>query len=93
MNHPDGVTCTEHPDRVLTVNHDNWLPIDRRGQTYLCVASGHGYGETGRSPRYRCARCGGPIPGPQAYMAIYCGTRCRVAAFRAKRKAEAVAGS
>lgn len=84
MADPAPVTCSDD-GYELAPSFDRSLPVDRQGRVMTCYDAGHG-GQW--RDRHRCARCGQRVPdGRRSYMAVYCTTRCRVAAHRARNAA------
>lgn len=72
--------CSEHLDVELVRLYDAWAPVNVQAALRQCPRPSHGLRRN-----HRCAWCGGPILTRQHARAVYCGTRCRVAAHRARQ--------
>lgn len=75
------VHCTDHPETALVRAYVIQAPANVQADQRACPDARHR--EWGR---LRCAFCGGPIRTRRAWAAVYCSTRHRVAALRARRR-------
>jgi hypothetical protein len=81
MSDPAAVHCTDHPERELVRALILSAPVSVQADQRSCPDDRHGWRD-----RHRCAHCGGPMERRGQYRSVYCSTRHRVAALRARRR-------